>query len=99
MAKGTERFKSMNRETILSIMSTVKNSDPRVLEKVFRAQGLQMTAQDIENLSEFLTAERIEQLAAPKPVRTVHKQDKRLFYAVTLALSLPVAYFLNYIIS
>lgn len=60
LEKGVKNLKQMTNNDIIRMATALKTMDPRLVESVFKSQGINMTADDIEKMSEALTPENIE---------------------------------------
>ena len=60
--KGYEDLSKMSPENLQRMAESFKSMDPRVMENIFKAQGVNMSAEQISKMSEMLTPETIGQI-------------------------------------
>lgn len=81
MERGLADLRRLNRQELENIAALVSNTDPRLLETVFRAQGIEYSAEDIAKLAAVLTSastvERIASIADRKSQAQREKPDLR----------------------
>ena len=59
MSKGLESLKSMTPETISQMANTLKTMDPRLMQSVFKSQGIDMPPEEIAKMADMLTPETV----------------------------------------
>jgi hypothetical protein len=59
MSKGIGELKNMSAESITQMAKTLKSMDPRLMQSVFKAQGIDMPPDQIAKMAEVLTPETI----------------------------------------
>jgi hypothetical protein len=78
MNKGLEDLRSMSPETISQMASQLKSMDPRLMQEVFKSQGINMPPEQIAKMADMLTPETIKMMTstmsgrpeAPEPINS-----------------------------
>lgn len=90
MQRGLADLRRMDRQQLENIAALVSSTDPRLLETIFRAQGIAYSAEDIAQLAAVLTSSTVDRIASiaqhqhppPKPdlshtiARRLHRDPK-----------------------
>jgi hypothetical protein len=64
MQRGLADLRRMDRQQLQNIAALVSSTDPRLLETVFRAQGIAYSAEDIAKLAAVLTSNTVDKIAS-----------------------------------
>lgn len=62
MNKGLEELKSMPPESIAQMANTLKTMDPRLMQEVFKSQGINMPPEQIAKMADMLTPDTIKMM-------------------------------------
>lgn len=64
MAKGLDSLKNMSPDAINQMASTLKNMDPRLMQSVFKSQGIDMPPEEIAKMADMLTPETVNMMTS-----------------------------------
>ena len=62
MNKGLEELKNMPPESIAHMANTLKTMDPRLMQEVFKSQGINMPPEQIAKMADMLTPDTIKMM-------------------------------------
>ncbi|CAG9335983.1 unnamed protein product [Blepharisma stoltei] len=74
LQKGVKNLKQMNSSDIQRMATALKTMDPRIVEDIFKSQGVMMSADDIMKMSEALTPDNIKLMT--KSIEEQKSRDK-----------------------
>jgi tetratricopeptide (TPR) repeat protein len=60
--KGMEDLKNMSPTDISRMIDTMKNMDPRFMQNIFKAQGIDMPAEEIQKMVNMMSPEAVERM-------------------------------------
>jgi len=64
MDKGLTQLKSLTPETRKQYFEMLQNTDPRLLQEVFKSQGLNMEPEQIAKMRDFITEDKLNELTS-----------------------------------
>jgi tetratricopeptide (TPR) repeat protein len=64
MNKGLEDLKKMSPENISQIVNTLKTMDPRLMQTVFKSQGIDIPPEEIAKMADILTPETVSMMTS-----------------------------------